>query len=109
MIKLSNIDIAYEYLKEKKESTTFLELVELVMKNPTNKGIEKTKLMTSLYTTLVCDNRFSLTTDGLWALRSNPKIEDIKKQLAGTLKTIDSNEDEENTDEDEDEFTSLSE
>jgi len=79
MAKLSNIDAAYEYLKEKKDSAEFNEIWNSIASNINSDNENKGKLLANLYSDLVLDNRFSLTADGKWALRSNMSYEDIKK------------------------------
>ncbi|ATZ16111.1 DNA-directed RNA polymerase subunit delta [Entomoplasma freundtii] len=85
MTKLSNIDIAYEYLKEKKDRADFKELWEIVIQKIGRSLPNENALMAGLYSSLVCDNRFSLTPDGAWALRNNSKFEDIKKQYKNVI------------------------
>jgi len=79
MAKLSNIDAAYEYLKEKKKSAALNDIWTAIAKNSKELNDNKAKLLATLYSDLVLDNRFSLTTDGKWALSSNMKYDDVKK------------------------------
>lgn len=80
MSKLSNIDLAYEYLKHKNDSAQFKEIWTYIETKSTQDHADKTALMASLYSGLVCDNRFSLTPEGSWALKNNLKFENVKKQ-----------------------------
>lgn len=82
MSKLSNIDIAYEYLKEKKDRADFKELWSVVIQKIGTGLPNENALMAGLYSSLVCDNRFSLTPNGAWALRNHAKFEDVKKQYS---------------------------
>jgi len=79
MAKLSNIDAAYEYLKEKKKSAALNDIWTAIAKNNLELNENKGKLLATLYSDLVLDNRFSLTADGKWALSSNMKYDDVKK------------------------------
>jgi len=79
MAKLSNIDAAYEYLKTKKDSAEFNEIWNAIAGHINADNEQKPKLLANLYSELVLDNRFSLTSDGKWALRSNMNYEDVKK------------------------------
>lgn len=88
MTKLSNIDIAYEYLKKKKDRASFLELWAEIEKNTSQEDVDKRMLMASLYTALVCDNRFSLTPENDWGLSDQIKDNDLKKKL-GNNTTLD--------------------
>lgn len=85
MTKLSNIDIAYEFLKAKNNKAKFDEICKAVFKQNKVEEPQKNMIMASLYSSLVLDNRFSLTPDGSWALRSNLKFEDVKKQYANLI------------------------
>jgi DNA-directed RNA polymerase subunit delta len=81
-MKLSNIDIAYEFLKQKNDASKFDEIWESVSKTIGAPVKNKNSVIAELYSDLVLDNRFSLTPEGTWALRENVKFEDIKKQYA---------------------------
>lgn len=92
MTKLSNIDIAYEYLKKKRDCASFLELWNVVEKESSQKDIDKKMLMASLYTALVCDSRFSLTPENEWGLSDQIKDNDLKKKLGNTINLDDRDE-----------------
>lgn len=81
-MKLSNIDIAYEFLKQKNDASKFDEIWNSVAEVIGAAGNNKNSVIAELYSDLVLDNRFSLTPEGTWALRENVKFEDIKKQYA---------------------------
>ncbi|WP_036256386.1 DNA-directed RNA polymerase subunit delta [Mesoplasma syrphidae] len=81
-MKLSNIDIAYEFLKQKNDASKFDEIWNSVAEVIGAAGKNKNSVIAELYSDLVLDNRFSLTPEGTWALRENVKFEDIKKQYA---------------------------
>ncbi len=82
MAKLSNIEVALEFLRAKKTKVKFNDMCKVVSKEKKVEASQKTSVMASLYSALVLDNRFALTPDGSWALKSNLKYEDVKKQYS---------------------------
>ncbi|ATZ18475.1 DNA directed RNA polymerase subunit delta [Williamsoniiplasma somnilux] len=85
MAKLSNINAAYEFLKAKKNKAKFEDISKAVLKQNKIESNQKDTALASLYSSLVLDNRFSLTPDGSWALKGNLKFEDVKKQYANLI------------------------
>ncbi|WP_238336028.1 DNA-directed RNA polymerase subunit delta [Spiroplasma citri] len=68
-------------------------------------GASKEDVIAELYTDLVLDNRFVLTSEGMWGLREFLKYDEIKKQYDYTdqFETTEEFEDIDLDDEDEDE------
>ncbi|ATZ16960.1 DNA directed RNA polymerase subunit delta [Williamsoniiplasma luminosum] len=87
MSKLSNIDLAYEFLQEKKTPVKFNEIWKNISKKQVQEHQDLNAVMANLYASLITDNRFALAQDGSWALSSNMKIDDVKKQY-DNLNTI---------------------
>ncbi|AXK50909.1 DNA-directed RNA polymerase subunit delta [Spiroplasma alleghenense] len=79
-IKLSNIEMAYEYLKNNKESANFEEIWNSIANEIHEDNVKKNEIIAELYTDLVLDNRFALTSSGEWGLRDYLKFDDVKKQ-----------------------------
>ncbi|AGM25779.1 DNA directed RNA polymerase subunit delta [Spiroplasma syrphidicola EA-1] len=76
------LDLVYDYLKNSQQSDTFENIWnEIASKSDiTVHGNSKEDIIAELYTDLVLDNRFVLTSEGMWALRELIKYDDIKKQ-----------------------------
>ncbi|WP_338972688.1 DNA-directed RNA polymerase subunit delta [Spiroplasma endosymbiont of Panorpa germanica] len=79
-IKLSNIEMAYDYLKNNKESANFEEIWNSIANEIHEDNVKKNEIIAELYTDLVLDNRFALTSSGEWGLRDYLKFDDVKKQ-----------------------------
>ncbi|AHI54222.1 DNA directed RNA polymerase subunit delta [Spiroplasma sabaudiense Ar-1343] len=79
-IKLSNIEMAFDFLKNSKESATFEEIWNSIANEIHGGNEKKNQIIAELYTDLVLDNRFALTSDGQWGLRDHLKFDDVKKQ-----------------------------
>ncbi|PPE06025.1 DNA-directed RNA polymerase subunit delta [Williamsoniiplasma lucivorax] len=80
MSKMTNIDLAYEFLKEKNNSVKFNEIWKNISEKMSQNHQDLNAVMANLYAALITDNRFALTQDGSWALSSNMKVEDVKRQ-----------------------------
>lgn len=77
---LNLIELVNNYLKNKKESATFEEIWNGISKDIANSSSSKDEIIAELYADLVLDNRFALTSEGMWGVREYLKFEDIKKQ-----------------------------
>ncbi|ALA97115.1 DNA directed RNA polymerase subunit delta [Spiroplasma kunkelii CR2-3x] len=76
------LDLVYLYLKKKKNSDTFENIWNNIASKSdvTVQGASKEYVIAELYTDLVLDNRFVLTSEGMWGLREFLKYDEIKKQ-----------------------------
>ncbi|WP_342256681.1 DNA-directed RNA polymerase subunit delta [Spiroplasma endosymbiont of Poecilobothrus nobilitatus] len=76
------LELVYSYLKKKKSSDTFENIWnDIASKSDvTVHGVSKEDVIAELYTDLVLDNRFVLTSEGMWGLREFLKYDEIKKQ-----------------------------
>lgn len=76
------LELVYSYLKKKKSSDTFENIWnDIASKSDvTVHGSSKENVIAELYTDLVLDNRFVLTSEGMWGLREFLKYDEIKKQ-----------------------------
>ncbi len=76
------LELVYSYLKKKKSSDTFENIWnDIASKSDvTVQGASKEDVIAELYTDLVLDNRFVLTSEGMWGLRELLKYDEIKKQ-----------------------------
>ncbi|WP_374695979.1 DNA-directed RNA polymerase subunit delta [Spiroplasma endosymbiont of Polydrusus formosus] len=76
------------YLKKKKRSDTFENIWNDIASKSyvTVHGSSKEDVIAELYTDLVLDNRFVLTSKGMWGLREFLKYDEIKKQYDYTDK-----------------------
>lgn len=107
------LELVYSYLKKKKNSDTFENIWnDIASKSDvTVHGASKEDVIAELYTDLVLDNRFVLTSEGMWGLREFLKYDEIKKQYDYTdqfetteeFEDIDLDEDDEDEDEEENE------
>ncbi|APE74183.1 DNA-directed RNA polymerase subunit delta [Spiroplasma citri] len=101
------LELVYSYLKKKKNSDTFENIWnDIASKSDvTVHGASKEDVIAELYTDLVLDNRFVLTSEGMWGLREFLKYDEIKKQYDYTdqFETTEEFEDIDLDDEDEDE------
>ncbi|WP_425378382.1 DNA-directed RNA polymerase subunit delta [Spiroplasma endosymbiont of Polydrusus pterygomalis] len=76
------LELLYSYLKKKKRSDTFENIWnDIASKSDvTVRGASKGDVIAELYTDLVLDNRFVLTSEGMWGLRDFLKYDEINKQ-----------------------------
>ncbi|MFU0251799.1 DNA-directed RNA polymerase subunit delta [Spiroplasma sp. Moj] len=76
------LELVYSYLKKKKNSDTFENIWNDIASKSvvTVQGASKEDVIAELYTDLVLDNRFVLTSEGMWGLREFLKYDEIKKQ-----------------------------
>lgn len=76
------LELVYSYLKKKKSSDTFENIWnDIASKSDvTVQGASKEDVIAELYSDLVLDNRFVLTSEGMWGLREFLKYDEIKKQ-----------------------------
>ncbi|AHF60674.1 DNA-directed RNA polymerase subunit delta [Spiroplasma mirum] len=75
------LELVYEYLKKIKHSDTFENIWNAIAVNDISvQGHSKEDVIAELYTDLVLDNRFVLTSEGMWGLRELLKYDEIKKQ-----------------------------
>ncbi|WP_339020846.1 DNA-directed RNA polymerase subunit delta [Spiroplasma endosymbiont of Atherix ibis] len=80
MNKLSPINLTYDYLNECKDSASFEDIWNTISKDISGDNDSKNEIIAELYSDLVLDNRFALTSDGKWGLREYLKFDDVKKQ-----------------------------
>jgi len=80
MATMSPIDLAYNFLKSRKSDSSFEEIWNAISQSINGSNDNKEDIIAELYTELVLDNRFALTSNGTWGLRDYLKIDDIKKQ-----------------------------
>ncbi|RUO86768.1 DNA-directed RNA polymerase subunit delta [Spiroplasma endosymbiont of Megaselia nigra] len=101
------LELVYSYLKKKKNSDTFENIWnDIASKSDvTVRGASKEDVIAELYTDLVLDNRFVLTSEGMWGLCEFLKYDEIKKQYDYTdrFETTEEFEDIDLADDDEDE------
>ncbi|ASP28741.1 DNA directed RNA polymerase subunit delta [Spiroplasma corruscae] len=80
MHKTSPIELAYKYLTSVKDNMSFEDIWNAISREIEANNERKNEIIAELYSDLVLDNRFALTSDGKWALRDYLKFEDVKKQ-----------------------------
>ncbi|AGR41653.1 DNA-directed RNA polymerase subunit delta [Spiroplasma taiwanense] len=80
MNKISTIELAFDFLKECKGNSSFENIWNAISKHIDGDNESKNEIIAELYSDLVLDNRFALTSDGKWGLRDYLKFEDVKKQ-----------------------------
>ncbi|KNG79447.1 DNA-directed RNA polymerase subunit delta [Mycoplasma sp. HU2014] len=88
MNKKTNLNLVYDYLVVTKKPTTLLNIWNQISKDVVSQKKDEMSVIADLYGDMVLDNRFALTSDGLWALSADPEIEDIKKQYAAKLEEV---------------------
>ncbi|AVN59963.1 DNA-directed RNA polymerase subunit delta [Mesoplasma florum] len=81
MESLSNIDLAYELLRKRKSPMKLMTIWESIKDKAINHKNDENEAIADLYSDLVLDVRFALSTKGEWALSDDSKIEDIKKKF----------------------------
>ncbi|AHI53377.1 DNA-directed RNA polymerase subunit delta [Spiroplasma culicicola] len=80
MANIPTIDLAFEYLQKNKGDASFEDIWNSISKDIVGSNEDKNEIIAELYSDLVLDNRFALTSDGKWGLRDYLKFDDIKKQ-----------------------------
>ncbi|AKX34681.1 DNA directed RNA polymerase subunit delta [Spiroplasma litorale] len=80
MHKTSPIELAYKFLSSVKNDMSFEDIWNAISREIDANNERKNEIIAELYSDLVLDNRFALTSDGKWALRDYLKFEDVKKQ-----------------------------
>ncbi|UWD34991.1 DNA-directed RNA polymerase subunit delta [Mycoplasma cottewii] len=88
MNKKTNLNLVYDYLLANKKPTTLQDIWNEISKDVVSQKKDEISVIADLYGDMVLDNRFALTSDGLWALSADPEVEDIKKQLAAKLEEV---------------------
>lgn len=89
--QLSEIDLAYQLLQEKGEPTHYRDLIEQVLNvkaiTPSNWG----QVVSSIYTQINLDPRFSYVGDGRWGLKSWLPTKNTRRVPLATFlhKTVD--------------------
>ncbi|ATZ19792.1 DNA directed RNA polymerase subunit delta [Mesoplasma entomophilum] len=81
MESLSNIDLVYEVLKKRKNPMKLMAIWEAIKDKAINHKNDENEAIADLYSDLVLDVRFALSTKGEWALSDDSKIEDVKKKF----------------------------
>lgn len=81
MESLSNIDLAYEFLKKRKNPVKLMVIWEAIKDKAINHKNDENEAIADLYSDLVLDVRFALSTKGEWGLSDDSKIEDVKKKF----------------------------
>lgn len=80
MAKLSNVEIAYQFLQDHPEGVEFNTVWNEIVSNIHADNEDKSRLIADLYADMVLDNRFGLTKDGKWALKSSLSLDDVKRK-----------------------------
>lgn len=80
MAKLSNVEIAYQFLQDHPEGVEFNAIWNQIVPNIHADNEDKSRLIADLYADMVLDNRFGLTSDGKWALKSSLSLDDVKRK-----------------------------
>lgn len=75
--KKAKIQIAYDFMKNRKKAVSFVRLWEEVSKDMTDE--EKAQSISEFYTELTLDGRFITFGDNLWNLKEKYKSTDISK------------------------------
>ncbi|ASZ09417.1 DNA-directed RNA polymerase subunit delta [Mesoplasma chauliocola] len=81
MENLSNIDLAYAFLKKRKNPVKLMDIWDAIKDKAINHKNDENEAIADLYSDLVLDVRFALSPKGEWALSDDSKIEDIKKKF----------------------------
>ncbi|AVN62653.1 DNA-directed RNA polymerase subunit delta [Mesoplasma coleopterae] len=106
MENLSNIDLVYLVLKKRKNPMKLMAIWDAIKDKAINHKNDENEAIADLYSDLVLDVRFALSTKGEWALSDDSKIEDVKKKFDSkpiknkTIETDDEIEDKISEDED---------
>lgn len=107
-MKMSNLEVAYQYLQRQAEPVSFVEIWEYVCEEKKYTSEERDSLISNFYTNLSLDGRFVQSNENTWTLRSRVKFEEIKKALNSVYADEDLKQeddvivsDEDNVDEDE--------
>ncbi|ATZ21175.1 DNA-directed RNA polymerase subunit delta [Mesoplasma coleopterae] len=106
MESLSNIDLVYQVLKKRKNPMKLMAIWDAIKDKAINHKNDENEAIADLYSDLVLDVRFALSTKGEWALSDDSKIEDVKKKFDSkpiknkTIETDDEIEDKISEDED---------
>lgn len=77
---MSPTELAFNFLKGLKQDASFEDIWNAIAHNIHQADENKEEIIAELYTDLVLDNRFALTSNGTWGLRDYLKFEDVKKQ-----------------------------
>ncbi|ATZ18351.1 DNA-directed RNA polymerase subunit delta [Mesoplasma melaleucae] len=96
MQSLSNIDLAYEFLKKRKNPVKLMVIWHAIKNKAVNHKNDESEAIADLYSDLVLDVRFALSTKGEWGLSDDSKIEDVKKKFDSKpikKKKVDSDDD----------------
>lgn len=80
MAKLSNVEIVYQFLQDKPEGIEFNTIWNEIVPQIHADNEDKSRLIADLYADMVLDNRFGLTSDGKWALKSSLSLDDVKRK-----------------------------
>ena len=82
MAQQTIIEMAYIFLRQNKGDASFEDIWNTISKEIHEDNDKKNIIIAELYSDLVLDNRFALTSEGKWGLRDYLKFEDIKKQYS---------------------------
>lgn len=80
MQSLSNIDLAYEFLKKRKNPVKLMVIWDAIKDKAVNHKNDENEAIADLYSDLVLDVRFALSAKCEWGLSDDSKIEDVKKK-----------------------------
>ncbi|AOG61064.1 DNA directed RNA polymerase subunit delta [Spiroplasma helicoides] len=80
MANIPTIELAYNFLQSSKGDASFEDIWNSIKNDIADVNKSKNELIAELYSDLVLDNRFALTSEGKWGLRDYLKFDDIKKQ-----------------------------
>lgn len=81
MNKISNINLAYEFLKKAKKGVPLMTVWNGIKKDITNNKADDSETIADLYGEMVLDNRFALSKTGEWSVADGKKVENIKTEL----------------------------
>ncbi len=99
-MSVRTIDLAYDYLKERKQEVSFQELWSKVIEELGISKEQGMKQIAQFYYNLTIDNRFVQLENSNWDLKSNHHYEDINSAIFAD----DSDEDESELEDDYDEI-----
>lgn len=101
MKKRTNIEIAYDLLKTKGGSLSFIELWQSIVNEHEYSEAQGHEEISKFYTLLIMDGRFVNLGDNIWTLRELVPFDEIELQLSEVYSDIEEGdeEDEEETQE----------
>ncbi len=98
MKKRTNIEIAYELLKNKGGSLSFVELWQSIVNEHEYSEAQGHEEISKFYTLLIMDGRFVNLGDNVWTLRELVPFDEIELQLSEVYSDIEEGDEEEDED-----------